>query len=90
MRSGAQFPHGLFLTDRTVRRSRLEVNFITPPQCIGMGTYESRLGSGSEPVVGTAHPGAGSRHGQRDAPERPSPSQLLTNYYVNWMDVLAF
>ena len=38
-----RFSRGLFPRDSTVRRSRAEVDYITPPHLQGMGTYESRL-----------------------------------------------
>ncbi len=49
-----RYPHGPFSRDRTIRRSRAEVDYTTPPHCDGMGTYESRLQPGPEPIVGTA------------------------------------
>ena len=49
-----RYPHGPFRGDTTVRRSRTEVDYITPPHRSGMGTYESRLQPGPDPIVGTA------------------------------------
>ena len=49
-----RYPRGPFPGDRTIRRSKAEVDYITPPHRNGMGTYESRLQPGPEPIVGTA------------------------------------
>ena len=48
------YPHGPFPGDRTIRRNRAEVDYITPPHRNGMGTYESRLQPAPDPIVGTA------------------------------------
>ena len=49
-----RYPRGPFPGDSTVRRSRTEVDYTTPPRRQGMGTYESRLQPGRDPIVGTA------------------------------------
>ena len=49
-----RYPGGPFPGDSTVRRSRTEVDYTTPPRRQGMGTYESRLQPGRDPIVGTA------------------------------------
>ena len=49
-----RYPQGPYPGDKTFRRSRAEVDYITPPHRDGMGTYESRLQPGSDPIVGTA------------------------------------
>ena len=48
------YPNGPFPGDRTIRRSRAEVDYTTPPHRNGMGTYESRLQPGNDPIVGLA------------------------------------
>lgn len=48
------YPRGLFPGDRTIRRSKAEVDYTTPPHRDGMGTYESRLRPDTDPIVGTA------------------------------------
>ena len=49
-----RYPHGPYPTDTTVRRSRARVDYTTPPHRQGMGTYESRLGPGANPIMGRA------------------------------------
>ena len=49
-----RYPSGPFPGDRTIRRGRTEVDYITPPRRNGMGTYESRLQPDSDPIIGTA------------------------------------
>ena len=49
-----RYPHGPFPGDRTIRRSRAEVDYITPPHGAGMGTYDNRLQADADPIVGTA------------------------------------
>ena len=49
-----RYPRGPFPTDRTVRRSREEVDYTTPPQRNGMGTLDSHLGPDRDPIVGAA------------------------------------
>lgn len=48
------FPRGPLHTDVTVRRSGSRVAYITPPRHAGMGTFDSRLRPGSEPIYGVA------------------------------------
>ena len=48
------YPYGPFPGDRIIRRGRAEVDYTTPPRRSGMGTYESRLQPGSDPIIGTA------------------------------------
>lgn len=49
-----RYPRGPFHTDRTARRSRAVVDYVTPSHRDGMGTYESRLKPGRDPIVGAA------------------------------------
>lgn len=49
-----RFPRGPYAQDRTVRRSPSTVDYTTPPGRGGMGTFESRLRPGSDPIDGTA------------------------------------
>ena len=41
-------------TDRTVRRDRKEVDYMTPPYHEGMGTFSSRLAPAAGPIAGAA------------------------------------
>ena len=49
-----RFPSGPYFTDATIRRSRAEVDYSTPPYRNGMGTFYGQLRPGSSPVTGAA------------------------------------
>ncbi len=49
-----RFPRGPYPVDSTVRRSRSEVDYTTPAHHQGMGTFDSRLKPGDDPITGLA------------------------------------
>ena len=53
----SRFPRGPYPSDRTTRRNRREVDFVTPAGATGMGLFEDRLGRSRDPVVGFARLG---------------------------------
>ena len=49
-----RYPSGPIPRDRTIRRSRAEVEYTTPPHREGMGTFSSRLRPDADAIAGTA------------------------------------
>ncbi len=49
-----RFPRGPYPFDRTAHRSRSEIDYTTPAHHQGMGTFDSRLKPGDDPITGLA------------------------------------